>query len=447
MLPICGIPLALRDFADQFRSVFGHEAQFGHFKEMLAGLLISENTTAAGIHQRLLDSDGYDSLRKFLSRSPWSVEELRKERLVWIKANLPQEKKAPQVISIDATFVHHTGENIYGVYWYWDYCKKAYVRAQRLVLSSWVSPSKQVPMTMQLYHRGYLEEQQLYLEAVKPELGATEEQWDAYNELVQTYEENCKNHEKQWQLAIKLVEEAEQLGIPKDAYVLDAGLITKELADKIEGYGQAWVSRLAKSRLVRVRGSMTESILSYAKWLPKEVFKAVQVQTRHGQPRTYWCFSKCIYVVGWQKLRVVISYDNESLDGEPIFLITNKTNWTQPQKIVQLYTYRDPIEHFIRDEKQEIGLEGCQQRSQQAVERYWELSFLAHTFLELGFKVTPPREMPAVRLETLGQKRRLMEREILQCLIDTVKQWVLEGRDSKELTDQIMLKRLNRLAC
>lgn len=50
---------------------------------------------------------------------------------------------------------------------------------------------------------------------------------------------------------------------------------------------------------------------------------------------------------------MVISYDNAELEGEPIFLVTNKTNRTQPAKIAQLYMYRDPIEHFIRDSKQE----------------------------------------------------------------------------------------------
>ena len=54
----------------------------------------------------------------------------------------------------------------------------------------------------------------------------------------------------------------------------------------------------------------------------------------------------------WKKLRVMISYDNEELDGEPYFLISNKTNWIQAHKILQTYMMRDPIEHLIRDQKQ-----------------------------------------------------------------------------------------------
>lgn len=69
MLPIAGIPISLNDFAEQFSDVFNHQAQVEHFKEVLAGLLVAENRTIAGIHQRLVDGEEYDALRKFLSRS------------------------------------------------------------------------------------------------------------------------------------------------------------------------------------------------------------------------------------------------------------------------------------------------------------------------------------------------------------------------------------------
>jgi DDE superfamily endonuclease len=446
VLPIAGIPLSLGEFAEQFSDVFNHPAQMDHFKEILTGLIVSENRTVAGIHQRLIDGDNYDALRKFLSRSPWSAETLQTERLKWIGNNQPQIPETPTVVAIDSSFIHHTGENIYGVYWYMDYAKRCYVTAQRLVLSTWVTPTKQVPISARLFHRGFLEEQQLYLESVKPATDAPDEEWESYKDLVEVYEENAKNHVKQWQLAGDLVEQVEGLGLYKDAYVLDAGLLAPDLAAKIEKYGQAWVSRLAKSRLVDLRGNRTQSLLSFAKELPPDVFKPVAVKTRHGEPRTYWCFSKCLKIHGWQKLRVVISYNNEELEGEPIFLVTNKLNWTQPAKIVQLYCYRDPIEHFIRDQKQELGLEDCQQRTQQAVEKYWELSFTAHTYLELAFNAVVPAEMPTKKLETIGQKCRLMELEILQGLIERVTEWVLGGWDTKELIERIMLKRLNRLA-
>jgi len=115
----------------------------------------------------------------------------------------------------------------------------------------------------------------------------------------------------------------------------------------------------------------------------------------------------------WKRLRIMISYDNENLEGEPYFLVSNKTNWTQAPKLLQTYMMRDPIEHLIRDQKQELGFEDNQQRKEIAVLKHWELSFAAQAFLELGFEFDYPEEMPAPKMETIGQKRRFFEIELL----------------------------------
>jgi len=108
---------------------------------------------------------------------------------------------------------------------------------------------------------------------------------------------------------------------------------------KIEDYQQAWVTRLPKSRLVQVAAGGFETVETFAKSLPKDAFTRTVVKTRHGEERIYWCFCKNMMLKQWhKKKRVVISYDNENLDGEPIYLISNKTNWVQAHKIVQIYT-------------------------------------------------------------------------------------------------------------
>jgi hypothetical protein len=491
MAPIVGIPLAISEFCSWFDVAFKRQEQRKHFRTFVTGLVASENKTIAGIHQQMVFGSGYDSLHHFMLGSPWSVDKLRQQRFQYVKSQLAGKLSQPDellklpnklsiteelldhkflpvtttevvnrqsqlpakggrsvdsVIAIDATFAHHSAEDIHGVYWYWDYAQRAFVLAQRLVLSTLVTPEKQVALGWQLYHRGFLNEQKIYLEAVKPAGDASTDAWDEYNGLVMRYEQNKEEHKKQWQLAQELVDECEASGIEKQAYVLDAGLVAPELMDHIENYGQAWVAKMAKSRLVQTAKGGFETVESFAKSLPQDVFKPVHVKTRHGEERTYWCFSKSVQVHGWKKLRVVISYDNEKLEGEPIYLFTNKKNWVQPQKVVQLYMMRDPVEHFIRDGKQEVGLEDSQQRNKDGVQKHWELSFIAHTFLELGFEVPLLPGVPAVRLETIGQKRRLMEGAILQGFINLVKQWVLDEKDTKELIQLIMTRRLNRLA-
>lgn len=446
MLPISDIPACLKIFTSNFSEVFNHPAQERHLQEYLAGLVSGGNRTIAGIHQRLRSGAAYEGLHHFMTESPWSVLEFRKQRLEWIKNRIPSHKESPTVVAIDSTFGHHTGKKIHGTYWYWDYGKRQFCLAQRVVISTYVSPSKLVPLGSQIYHRGFLDEQKLYLEETKPRVDAPPEDWDSFNELTKRYEENCAEHKTQLQIAADLVDECEEVGFPKDAYVLDGAFLDKQLMSRIDEYGQAWVSRLAKSRLVRIDAAKFVSVEEFAKSIPKEAFNATPVQTRHGEPRVYWCFGKNLMLKNWKVLRVLISYDNENLEGEPYFLITNKTNWVQARKILQTYMMRDPIEHLIRDQKQELGFEDNQQRNETSVLKHWELCFAAHAFLELGFDVDYPEEMPVPKLETIGQKCRFFEVELLQSFIHNIQSLVLDHRGTKEVLTAIARKRLNRLA-
>jgi len=184
VLPISEIPVCLREFAAQFRKVFNHPAQQAHFEELLIGLIASENRTLAGIQQKLLSGTDYDSLHHFMADSPWSHDELRKQRLEWISKNLPADQNSPRVIAIDSTLVHHSGDQIHGVFWYWDYVNHHFCLGQKLVVSTFVSPARTVPLGMELYYRGFLPEQKLYLEETKPAPDAVAEVWDEYNALV-----------------------------------------------------------------------------------------------------------------------------------------------------------------------------------------------------------------------------------------------------------------------
>ena len=180
--------------------------------------------------------------------------------------------------------------------------------------------------------------------------------------------------------------------------------------------------------------------------MPKEDYTPVKVKTRQGEERTYWCAGKNMIIKDWKKQRVVISYDNANLDGEPVYLISNKLNWTQAYKILDHYIMRDSIEHLIRDNKQELGFEDGQMRKQEIVEKHWELTFATHAFLELAVDVDYPVGMTAPKLETIGQKCRSLEIKLLQSLTALIEALTLERLGTKELLDSITRKRLNGLA-
>lgn len=79
------------------------------------------------------------------------------------------------------------------------------------------------------------------------------------------------------------MDECEQIGFKKDAYVLDGAFLDKDLMARIDEYGQAWITRLAKSRLVQIATGGFVSVEEFAKSLPKEVFTRTDVKTRHGE--------------------------------------------------------------------------------------------------------------------------------------------------------------------
>ncbi len=170
-----------------------------------------------------------------MTSSPWSADEMREQRLQWIKGKLPPSKESPTVIAIDSTFVHHTSEKIHGVYWYWDYAQNQFCLAQRTVISSLVTPSTLLPLGSQIYHRGFLPEQKLYLEATKPGPDATLEEQESFKDLVEQYEKNRQEHKTQLQIAGELVDECERQGFTKDAYVLDGAFLDKDLMGRIRG--------------------------------------------------------------------------------------------------------------------------------------------------------------------------------------------------------------------
>ena len=446
MLPISDIPACVKIFSSQFSEVFNHPAQQQHFEEYLTGLIASGNRTIAGIQQRLISDADYEGLHNFMNGSPWSPDQLREHRLKWIKNQIPSKKESPTVVAIDSTFVHHAGKKIHGVYWYWDYAQRQFCLAQRVVISTFATPTILVPLGSNIYHRGFLQEQKLFLEATKPAADAASEVWEEFDLLTKQFEENCKEHKTQLKIAEDLVDECEEVGFKKDAYVLDGAFLDKDLMARIDEYGQAWITRLAKSRLVQVATGGFITIEEFAKSLPKEAFRRTYVKTRHGEPRDYWCFGKNMMLKHWKKFRILISYDNENLEGEPYFIISNKTNWIQAHKILQTYMMRDSIEHLIRDQKQELGFEDNQQREEESVLKHWELTFTAHAFLELSFKIDYPKEMPIPLLETIGQKCRFFEIELLQSFINHIKALVLDHMDTGEVLSALKLKRLNRLA-
>ena len=117
MLPIVDIPLVVKTFCLRFRSVFNRIEQYDHFQAFITALSLSETRTVAGIHQQLVDGPTYQSLHHFMSKSPWSVEELSRQRLQYVKEQVtdrPSNEPDVQLLAMGHdTVTGTTGSNNY----------------------------------------------------------------------------------------------------------------------------------------------------------------------------------------------------------------------------------------------------------------------------------------------------------------------------------------------
>lgn len=86
MLPFVEIPDIVQHYAPHFASVFSPEA-FKQFQRYLSGLIVSENKTIEGINRIfVVDVRNQSSLNRFLTESPFSVEELNAARLALLES-------------------------------------------------------------------------------------------------------------------------------------------------------------------------------------------------------------------------------------------------------------------------------------------------------------------------------------------------------------------------
>ena len=84
-----------------------------------------------------------------------------------------------------------------------------------------------------------------------------------------------------------------------------------------------------------------------------------------------------------QRVRVVVSYDNPDLEGEPHFYCSNKLDM-KADKLLNVYAKRWKIDSFYRDAKQNLGMEEYEMRKIEGVRRHLAMVLIAHTLLVLG---------------------------------------------------------------
>ena len=382
MLPIAGYPSVVDGFLPRLAGVFTMP-QLKHFAQYLTGLIVCENRTVTGINSCFVGRNDQSALNHWLTDADWSEEKLDRARKGFIAEELEARRIVYGVLVLDDTLNHKTGLHIEAVNVHYDHVENRYTLGHKLVTSHLAAGRLSIPLDYELYVR----------------------------------DEGQEGFRSKQELARSLIGKAAAEGMPFTCVVMDAWYFNKANADHIEGLGKDWVAGCKSNRLIQTPQGWT----SISKWLetvPKEEFKEVTVQSG-GEERRFWVYAKNVTMKEHWRVRLVASYDDPRLDGEPKLIATDRLDW-DVKTILKTYLKRGKIDAFYRDAKQELGLEDYEVRKLRGVKRHWLMVFLAHALLQLSSTKGRSVEWVKASLKTVGSKCRYAALEILKSFIQLV---------------------------
>ena len=107
-LPIISIPSTINKLLSEYSGFFT-KPQFGNFRRLITGLIVSENKTLQKINDQF-GKRNQSSLNRFVSNSKWDLDQLNSLRIKTVVSHLSLEKKG--VLIIDESLNHKTGKHM-----------------------------------------------------------------------------------------------------------------------------------------------------------------------------------------------------------------------------------------------------------------------------------------------------------------------------------------------
>jgi len=402
MLPIVETPPHVVESAKCFDDVFSFH-QGKHFERYLTGLMTDSNVTVAHMAERFVEGVSQRGLNRFLTEYEWDAEELNLRRIKLLQDDPEMRWHNKGVVLIDDSLIEKTGKLIPGAGRLYDHNSNSFVHAQNIVTSHYADWRKHYP----LHFRQYFKEDSK--EAIK------------------------HGFKTKIMLAMELVDEAEELEIPAETYVLDSWFLCRELADHIESYEKNWVMA-AKSNLQIWDKDQWISLSEYAKKTPKDIYRRA-----YAGRNPYWVHTRTVKLKSLnRKVKLAISYDNPELEGDPKFIVSNVRHFDR-NRILRYYYLRHLIETFYRDAKQHLGLEGCQLRKLEGIHRHWTLVFTAYSILKQGVVRSNLCKWLKTKLQTIGDGCRYLTQQILEKLVMLVHKLALQQQTPSQILQVLIM--------
>jgi DDE superfamily endonuclease len=458
-LPILAPAPVVIAHARVFRDLFDNQCQFRHFQYYLTGLIVLPNKSLANMARCIMESADKTNLSRFLAEAPWRADEVNRRRIrVMLQQTTPhRQRRRESIVAIDDTLCEHVGSLFDYVDRHYNHSDGTYPLAHNPVTSFYVSGPVRFPLGLRLYRRyEELTQWEAWVAKHFPDLkiprdtkGRNRLHKQVDPVLLQEPEFRARHEAFRTKiaLAVELIEEAIGHKVPFGVVVFDAWYLAEELVRVLVRRRKDWISVLKTNRLLETASFQLRDTNGWALKLPGPHIAVAElvplIPANAYRPvaigeHTYWCFTLGVRIPGLGKVRIVVSFEQASLKGRFVVLVTNRMDWNAA-KIIGLYLHRWPTETFYQDSKGQLGFDAYRMRSTEAIGKHWCLVFVAYSLLHLTCLPAVPDRTKGL-IQTIGDACRQQGRALLQNLLMFVHDQLSHGASADQVFAQLFAK-------
>ncbi|MBI1925550.1 transposase [Candidatus Poribacteria bacterium] len=248
ILPIVKIPKSIAQGLAIYRPLFPRRESYEHKEQYCTGLVVLERPSIQRLSQCLVEGPSQSALNKAITESPWSACAMNQKRL---QSMTPFHHNGVTIGIVDSTFIHHPrGQNIYGVYPYWDYVENRYTFAIQLVTGAISTNDRLEANDYRIYHRSDEAQEPCDLQHTALDDSETDQAvWGKRLIEAVCFERSRRQAKTKSQLAVELIDDMEASSVAPQAKAVDSGLFTPAVIERIERALKPWVADSEKNRI------------------------------------------------------------------------------------------------------------------------------------------------------------------------------------------------------
>jgi len=383
-LPLVEVPPQIRSLLSWYKKNFKRK-QYKHFRNLITGLIASDNKTIQEINDCFGDND-QSSLNRFLTKSDWDMQSINDARIEQVISMCPLGKG---ILICDPTLLHKTGKHMEKVNYHYSGITKKKELGHCLVNSFYTdNRGNSFPVRSDIYIR---------------EIDADKKR------IFKTTRQICL---EQLDYAIGKL----KIWL----FMADAGLYADFLIQDVKARGLKYVMGIRTTNKVSIDGKKRITVGEYLNTLTDEDFN---FYFKDGN--AYFLHTKEIMTRGVGKEKLLISY--KSGDEDTIKIYTTNLMNVSDENLMMLLLKRWAIECWHKDAKQNLGLEDYQVRKFGAIQKVVCAVLVAYTQIFLSKR--PAILSPFKRtLNTIGEGCRFLR-------LIALKGWKWVKEKSKDIVE------------